>query len=535
MFFKTILKKISKHKIVLFLILLNLTLNLIGINFGLPDTWHPDELTHSVTRMLSEKTLNPGRFTYPSFYHYVLIAANIPYSAFLLLSGKAAMLATDSVLRQQTIAIIFLTSRIVTAFFGSILVFLIYIIAKKVSNERAAIISAAFASLNMAIITYSHFATSDMPVTVMSMLSIYMILRLYEKPIRMNYILTGLAIGLATGTKYYAVVLVLLLIGAHLLATKKVSINKNLIISGMLCAVGFLITTPFAILDFNTFFRDTTLLFTTVQTVQNLYDPVTALSYFFHLDNGLGTPLFILSLIGTAYCVYLARKNNKLLLLLSWAIGYFLLVSYIIHFSFLRYILPVVPIIIIFAGVFFNYLLSFKRHRIITYSFLFAVLLFNFSYAIKTDMLFVKDSRYSSTEWIKENIPDNSNILIFAQNLRYFPDISSEKNVSYLNVTDFSSVESLREAIKKISPDYIIESSLYYNRYLYYTNMYPKRSPLQDLFGYVSHEPVATDFYRELINEKLGYSLIKKFPEEKEDVPDPEFINPTILIFKLNN
>ena len=440
MFFKTILKKLSKHKILLFLILLNLILNLIGINFGLPNLWHPDEVTHSVGRMIAEKTLNPGRFTYPSFYHYLLIVANIPYSAFLLLSGKVALLATDSALRQQAVATIFLTSRIVTAFFGSILVFLVYIIAKKVSNKRAAIISATFASVNMAIITYSHFATTDIPVTVMSMLAIYMIIRLYEKPTSVNYLLAGLAIGFAAGTKYYAAVLVLLLIGAHLLATKRVSINKNLIISGMSCAVGFIITTPFAILDFKTFFRDTTMLFTTTQMVQNLYDPVTALSYFFHLDNGLGTPLFILSLIGTAYCMYLARKNNKLLLLLSWAIGYFLLVSYVIHFSFLRYILPVVPIIIIFAGVFFDYLFSFKRQRIITYTFLFLVLLFNFSYAIKTDMLFVKDSRYSSTEWVKENIPDNSKILISAENLMYFPDIYSEKNVSYLNVTDFLSV-----------------------------------------------------------------------------------------------
>ncbi|MBI5347166.1 MAG: hypothetical protein HZB66_01005 [Candidatus Aenigmarchaeota archaeon] len=94
--------------------------------------------------------------------------------------------------------------------------------------------------------------------------------------------------------------------------------------------------------------------------------------------------------------------------------------------------------------------------------------------------------------------------------------------------------ESIKKSLDDLSPDYIIDSSLYYDRYLRFTNMYPKRSSLAGLVGYKTHEPGITQFYTELFDERLGYTLINKIPKEKDDVPDPEFINPTIVIFKKN-
>ncbi len=530
---KKLLKQVSKKKLLLAFVILNLILNVIGADFGLPSLWHPDELTHTVTRMLTTKTLNPGRFIYPSFYYYTLFFLNVPYSIYLLITGKTALLMSDQSLKEVVISNVFLTSRIFTAFIGSLSIIMIYLIAKKISNERAAIISAGFGSVTMAIITYSHFATTDIPVTFMSLLSLYLILRLYEKPTTVNYILSGMSIGLATGTKYYAALLVILLSFAHVLVNKKLVVNKSIFLAGISCVLAFFISTPFAILDFQSFYRDTSVLQRTTMLVDNLYDPFPAFSYIFHLDNGLGTPLFILSLFGIAYCATIAMKNRKIMLVILWGVIYYGLISYRIHFSYLRYILPVVPILLIASGIFSDYILSIKNIKKPTTVLLICIFLYTFSYAIKTDALFLNDSRYSSTDWVNENIPKNSKILLFVSNNRYIPDLSEyNESLYYLNASTIKNFDSIKNSLENIAPDYIIDSSLYYDRYLRFTNMYPRRSPLVKLVGYKTHEPGITEFYTKLFDGELGYILIKKIPEEKEDVPDPEFINPTIVIFK---
>ncbi|MBI5347167.1 MAG: glycosyltransferase family 39 protein [Candidatus Aenigmarchaeota archaeon] len=361
MIFKKIIRQASKKRLLLFFLAISFIFNVIGANFGLPALWHPDELTHSVTRMLTTKTLNPGRFIYPSLYYYALFFLNVPYSFYLLITGRTELLTTDQELKETVISNVFLTSRIFTALIGSLSIVMIYLLAKKVSNERAAIISAGFASVTMAMITYSHFATSDIPVTAMSLLSLYLILCLHDKPTTINYILSGAAIGLATGTKYYAALLVILLCVAHLLATRKISITRDLFLAGVFCILAFFASTPFAILDFPSFYRDISVLQRTTMLVDNLYDPLPAFSYIFHLDNGLGTPLLILSFLGTLFCVFVKRDNKKLMLLILWGIIYYGLISYRIHFSYLRYILPVVPILIIASGVFSDFLLSIKN------------------------------------------------------------------------------------------------------------------------------------------------------------------------------
>ena len=157
------------------------------------------------------------------------------------------------------------------------------------------------------------------------------------------------------------------------------------------------------------------------------------------------------------------------------------------------------------------------------------ILLFMFSliYAIKTDYLFLNDSRYAASEWIKANVGEDKKIIVFSLP-QYLPDIPGS-NIYSVQPGNYTREDEIITQIEKIKPDYIIDSSLFYGRYLGYTE---KRLAKLNILPFVSHYPEQTKFYNELFSGELDYQIVKSFPDNKEDVPDPEFINPEIIILK---
>src|SRR5687768_16951506 len=85
----------SRTAVVLVLLAaMGLTLRLIGLQYGLPAVYNPDEVA-IMTRALSfaKGTLNPGNFLYPTLYFYVLFGWVGVYLAFLLLTGRVESVA----------------------------------------------------------------------------------------------------------------------------------------------------------------------------------------------------------------------------------------------------------------------------------------------------------------------------------------------------------------------------------------------------------------------------------------------------------
>jgi hypothetical protein len=531
---KRIKNIVLKHKILAFLVLLNFSLNIIGINFGLPNQWHSDEVTNTAIRMISEKTLNPGRFIYPSIPFYFAFFAILPYAFYLLLSGKIGLIYQSGLFKTKVIADMFLISRVAFALVGGLVIIATYLIAKKISNKRVAILSAAFASINMGIVTQAHFATPNLLVTLFSLLGLFFIVRLYEKPTQINYIAAGIVIGLATGAKYNGIFLVAPLLVAHVMVNKKILINKNIILAGVFTLIAFLLTSPFLILEPSLFLNEMRVILDSRAEFADMYDPLPVFTNIFFLDNGMSTPLLLISFFGIIYSLFLVKKQKKILLLLIWIFLYYGLVS-TGHLSFVRYLLPIIPCLIILAALFFDFLFSKSTIKHFSYLLLVFVLLFNLSYVIKADLLFINDSRYAAGEWVNANIPENTKIAYFGSK-KYLPDLAKySDNLYYINLTELNETNKILEKIKEINPEYIIDSSLFYNRYISYTSMYPRNSPIPKILNYTGFNPGLSNFYKGFLAGKTEYVIIKRFPEKEEPTPDVEFINPTILIFRLKS
>src|SRR4029450_12607542 len=71
-----------------------LGLRVIGLQYGLPAVYNPDEIA-IMARALSfaKGSLNPHNFLYPTFYFYVLFVWVGTYLGYLWLTGRAASIA----------------------------------------------------------------------------------------------------------------------------------------------------------------------------------------------------------------------------------------------------------------------------------------------------------------------------------------------------------------------------------------------------------------------------------------------------------
>jgi|GEM_PF-6068556 len=516
----------SATKILVLILFCSLIFNLTGISAGLPQKWAPDEITDGAITMFQARSLDPVYFTYGSLHQYILVAILLPYVAYYFVGGSLSEQLLHEGFRELFVSNLFLISRIVSAFLGTLLVYVVYLITKRIASERAGLLAASLTACSMVLVTSSHVATVDVPTTVLTWITLFWIYICYQTPNKRNYLLAGLLFGLAVNTKYYTVVLALPFLVMHLLVYKKSSVRLLLVAVGAsLCS--FFATNPYLLFRWSSALQDFSVLFASRYDYQSLSDPFAYLTYVFHFENGLGMPLFVLGVLGIGYCVLNSRKNHGYLIFLSWFLVFYLIIGSW-RVTFLRYILPIVPVFTIAAAIFVDRLLHTNWRNTITVVFS-LVLLFSVSYVLYANHLYVSDSRILAATWIENMIPTGSTIGVFSPIADYNPRISSRYSIIYLNI---SQIDLLDHTIQQKDIEYLVDSSLYYNRYILFPDTPPRAKFLVDLYGR-TRTPDITFFYKQLLSNESRYPLIAQFPTSRFTTPQPEFINPDIVIFKV--
>ena len=94
-----------------------------------------------------------------------------------------------------------------------------------------------------------------MPLTFFAMLSLWAMVRITQSGEQRHYLIAGIAVGLATSSKYTGIFLTAPFVAAHLLAPRGRSMATLLRALGLMI-VAFALTSPFVILDFGRFWRD---------------------------------------------------------------------------------------------------------------------------------------------------------------------------------------------------------------------------------------------------------------------------------------
>ena len=246
------------------IILLAILLRAWGIDFGLPYIYHPDESV-GVTiaqNMIKTGDLNPHFFHYPSLFFYIHSLAYGPY----YLTGKLAgvfhspadipapgLIAMGSGLASMPST--FLLGRIVTAAFGTATVALVFLIGWHLTNDKTiGLLAALMTAISPANVSHSRYITPDTLAVFFMLLSFWGSVRVYKQGKTRHYIVAGIAVGLAASAKYNGALIALGLVSAHFLRYRLKGFREhNLYLAFALSAIAFVITTPFAILDYQEF------------------------------------------------------------------------------------------------------------------------------------------------------------------------------------------------------------------------------------------------------------------------------------------
>ena len=263
--------------------------------------------------------------------------------------------------------------RILSAFFDTGTVFVVFLIGRRLFNERVGLLAALFTAFAVLHIQLAHFYTTEAMLTFFSCLSFLFVVRLSEEGKRWDAVLAGVFFGLAMASKFSAApMLAGFAVGVGLLALRNGSRVDTLIPTpdaikpalrklGIAAAFGFItfaIAQPYAILDLPYYAADA---YQQSQMVRRVIDfPYTrqydgSLPFAYHLWQfsvwGVGLPLAILMWAGLGFTAVRAalKRTRADILLLAWFLPFFFITG-LAEVKFLRYLLPVTPFLAIMAA-----------------------------------------------------------------------------------------------------------------------------------------------------------------------------------------
>ncbi len=349
--------RLAHLRIPALLFVLALLPRLWALNWGLPYVEHPDEpaLVEVVVRMVQNGDPNPHAFLYPSLTYYLLALTTRLYAWWGMMQGWYATLG-DLPLETYlftTAPGLYIWNRAVTALLGAATIPLLYLLGRHMFDSRSGLLAACTLLVASFHVEHSHYITTDVPSglwVTLAMIGAWMVARHGSWN---GYLVAGIGLGLAAGTKYNAGVVALAVVLAHGLHWQWQSYRRpflRLLAAGMLSLLVFLLTTPFALLDWPNFV--TGLFFHTAEYAKGWYGNFTGrwnvAGYAnFFWNEGLLPAGCVLLLAGLPL---LCRRFPQQVAVLLGAIipTQLLLLSLASHF--VRNLLPIFPLLLLLAA-----------------------------------------------------------------------------------------------------------------------------------------------------------------------------------------
>ena len=392
-----------------------LAIRLVGINHGLPFSYNTAAELHYVPHaaQAADGDLRPGYYQNPSGLTYLLaLVLRIRF----LGDSDADQMVTDP-------GSVWLVCRIVVAILGMVLVALVWWAGRRFFGAPVGWIAACLIAFGFLPVYYSHQALNDVPTLLPLTVALVGALLIYEKGDIKSFLLTGAALGAATGTKYLAAPFVLAIVVAVVLRVRRGEQHWRhglalLCLAGVACVVTLLALNPYLAIDFIEARRQYNAQADAAGTTK-LGQTGTGWTYYpWSLLWGLGVVPVALALVGLIEA--LRTDRTKALILLAYPIALYLHMASQGRF-FGRWMLPIYPVVVILAGYGAVQFASWVRRRgleprlsAVALPALAAVALAQpIADAVRSDVVLLQeDTRTQAHEWLVDNVPQGAAIVV---------------------------------------------------------------------------------------------------------------------------
>jgi 4-amino-4-deoxy-L-arabinose transferase-like glycosyltransferase len=510
----------TEQIILVFLLAVALFVRVIGIDWGLPYLYHPDEPTHVgiVLNILKTGDLNPHWFKYPSFRIY----ASLPVAAgyFLLGVSKGSFRSIQELNAGRIVTVgtgltqipmLYLALRLYMALFGVLAVGLLYYWGKKYFNAKIGLIAALFLALSPLQVLVSHWYRPDTMLALFSGAAVFATLGVYRHHDYKSYIGCGILIGLASSVKYNAAVLQMVpFLLAHFLARRNL-FDKHLLATLVAAVLTFVVITPFAILDLPAFLDGFAFEISHYYVIGQPGAVIMggfASNLGWYLWQMLSFDGLLVLLAVVAPFIVKRERRAEVSILTSWPV----LVLVLNSTAKIGTALALVPITLVFclmAAISLEGLLDRVNHwrpnlnmRVVTVICLVLLLGLPLAQIINRDVEFVRpDVRESAGKWIDENLPADATIALEG----YTPYLS-RPNAIFLS----RFIEHPLVWYQAAGVQYLVASS--YNSILNSAQLYPAEMAAYEPFLNLPNIKTISGPLEHLVNEPQYEIRIFKVP-----------------------
>jgi hypothetical protein len=391
-----------------------------AIDFCLPSTLcRPDEeAVASISTYFFTRNFNPHFFDWPSFFMYEVSVALIPL--FKLGNWLGWYRGEKHFVEMMRLdpAPVFLTARLLSAAAGVATVWFVYRTARRMRDETTGLIAALFLALAFLHARDSHFGVTDITATMLIAVSFLFTTRFAQAPLYVapkDLVLAAAFAGLATATKYNAVLIILPLLFVVVRSPKQIAIAL-----GVMMAT-FFVASPFVIIDYTN----------SMKALQQISDHLTGghgvslgRGWWVHLTTslryGLGIPLLATGIAGLVVAIY--RRPREGVLLAMFPIVYYLTIG-AGYTVFARYILPVIPFLCLAGAIAITEI----KKPVIRWVVALAVIAPSAWSTLQFDILLARtDSRVMVEDWVKQHYPNGAVIgqmLRLSNHLYFIPEV----------------------------------------------------------------------------------------------------------------
>jgi hypothetical protein len=529
---------------ILGIIVLGALLRFYKLDWGQGIFAHPDEyhIVGSVAQLTFPNQMNPHFFSYGTVIIYLIYFTQAIFRYFSII--------LDS----------FLIGRFYSALFSTLTILIVYKICLNIfTNKRFALVAAFLVGITPGLIQQAHFETPESALTFFLFGSLLFIIKFLKQDKIIFLILASVFLGLAMGVKISSIIFLLPLIIS--IVMKSLPRNTSLkslasfakqiyetflkfieptIISFIVIILTLIIVAPYIFLDFPDF-RGTleyegglAIGKIPVSYTRQFIDTIPVL---FQLEKilpyALGSLLLLFSLVGFLFFTinFIKKPKTEFAIVIITFLSLFLANAFLFA-KWTRFIAPTFPFFAIFASFLLDKL--YLRNKFLSKLLTIVLLIGTIFWTTAFFSIYLRpDVRITASNWIENNLPKNSNILVEGGNMIDIPLGGSFDRISL----DFYSLETDAQARS------LIVSEL--NKADYFL--------IQSRRAFMNHQrlpkifPITANFYNSLFNEKMGFTQIKEFnsypkleignwkleiPDENAEETWSVFDHPVIRIFK---